>query len=508
MLRAVVFVSGMTSLAAEMCASRLLEPYFGTSIFVWANIIGLILIYLSVGYFLGGRIADRHPNETYLYRLTAIAAIVIMVIPFVSRPILQLSLTAFATVSVGSFLGSLLGTILLFAIPITLLGCVSPFAIRLAVTKIEGAGNVAGSLYALSTVGSIVGTFLPVLVFIPTIGTARTLILFGLALLVLSAIGLRSMAMAVMVAIGVLLFVIPPGVIKPAVGMIAERESDYNYIQVIDIQGITELLLNEGVSIHSIFIKSDDNSPNPVDHLTRAYWDYVLIAPYFNPQHTAQTVRRAAIIGMGAGTMAKELTYFYGPVPIDGVEIDPAIIDIGRQYFELNEPNVHTYAQDGRYFLRTTDTKYDLISVDAYHTPYIPFQLTTQEFFQEIGEHLTPDGTVVINVGRTADDVALVDDIARTMRLDFPSVYIINVPAPPGTLILNSLIVASPVPWNRDGIQTRVDGLNNGVLRQLGASAMQSLTLVQPSQGLVFTDDHAPVEQVVDSMIVHYLRTE
>src|SRR5579859_2605364 len=117
----------MTSLAAEMSASRLLEPYFGTSLFVWANIIGLILIYLSAGYYLGGRIADRYPAARYLYLLTAIAAAALILIPFIARPILLLSLHAFATYSIGSFLGSMLGTILLFAVPITLLGCVSPY---------------------------------------------------------------------------------------------------------------------------------------------------------------------------------------------------------------------------------------------------------------------------------------------------------------------------------------------------------------------------------------------
>src|SRR5579859_644417 len=124
MLRAVVFVSGMSSLAAEMSASRLLEPYFGTSLFVWANIIGLILIYLSVGYYLGGRLADRYPKSSFLYSLTAVAAIALLLVPFIARPILRFSLQAFSTYSVGIFYGSLAGVIFLFAIPITLLGCV------------------------------------------------------------------------------------------------------------------------------------------------------------------------------------------------------------------------------------------------------------------------------------------------------------------------------------------------------------------------------------------------
>jgi spermidine synthase len=507
MLRSVVFVGGASSLAAEMCASRLLEPYFGTSLFVWANIIGLILVYLSVGYYLGGRIADRFPTARHLYALTAVAAAALIVIPFIARPILLLSLNAFATYSVGSFLGSLLGTILLFAIPTTLLGCVSPFAIRLAVRDVQRAGNVAGSLYALSTVGSIVGTFLSVLVMIPTVGTARTLIVFGLVLLIASVIGLGKPLLWLGVVVGVVLLLLPPAPIKPDPGMIAERESPYNYIQVIQQNGVRELLLNEGVAIHSIYNPAAANDPNPLAHLTRAYWDYVLVAPYYNLSHPIDTIQRTAIIGMGAGTMAKELTYFYGPVPIDGVEIDPDIIQMGRQYFGLDEPNVHAITQDGRYYLRTTPRQFDLISVDAYQTPYIPFQMTTEEFFREVRTHLTPDGSVVINVGRTPADVRLVDVIARTMRAVFPAVYVIDVPAPTNTLILNSLIVANDQPASLDRIGARMQVLRNPVLRALGQQAVQNTTVVQPTSGLIFTDDHAPVEQVVDNMIIHYLRT-
>jgi spermidine synthase len=507
MLRCVVFVGGTSSLAAEMCASRLLEPYFGTSLFVWANIIGLILIYLSVGYYLGGRIADRYPLARHLYALTAVAAAALIVIPFIARPILLLSLNAFADYSVGSFLGSLLGTILLFAIPITLLGCVAPFAIRLAVRDVQRAGNVSGSLYALSTVGSIVGTFLSVLVMIPTIGTARTLIVFGLVLFIASAIGLGRRLLWLGAVIGVVLLILPPAPIKPEPGMIAERESPYNYIQVIQENGIRELLLNEGVAIHSIYNPAAATDPNPLAHLTRAYWDYVLVAPYYNLSHSLDTIRRTAIIGMGAGTMAKELTYFYGPVPIDGVEIDPDIIQMGREYFGLNEPNVDAITQDGRYYLRTTTKQFDLISVDAYQTPYIPFQMTTEEFFQEVRDHLTPDGSVVINVGRTPEDVRLVDVIARTMRAVFPAVYVITVPAPKDTLILNSLIVANTTQATLDQLRTRIQNLSNPVLRTLGMQAVQNTTVVPQTSGLVFTDDHAPVEQVVDNMIIRYLRT-
>src|SRR5579859_7070749 len=185
-----VFVAGSASLALEMAASRLLAPYFGTSLFVWANLIGLILLYLTIGYYVGGRLADRYPYPAVLYSITAAAALLIAAIPVISRPILNWSLTSFATYSISVFYGSLVSVILLFALPMILLGCVSPFAIRLRVDQVGHSGRTAGMLYAISTGGSIAGTFLPVLWLIPTIGTYLTFLVFAGALLAMSIVGL------------------------------------------------------------------------------------------------------------------------------------------------------------------------------------------------------------------------------------------------------------------------------------------------------------------------------
>src|SRR5579863_4536499 len=181
----------MTSLALEMCASRLLAAYFGTSLFIWGNLIALILLYLTVGYFIGGRIADRHPSERVLCGITAIAALSITIVPFVSQSVLQWSITGMAQLSVSIFYGSLLGSILLFAIPVTLLGLVSPFAVRLVTKEVKQSGRTSGSLYAISTAGSILGAFLPVLWLIPTFGVRRTLLIFGVLLFAASLWGLR-----------------------------------------------------------------------------------------------------------------------------------------------------------------------------------------------------------------------------------------------------------------------------------------------------------------------------
>lgn len=187
-----VFIAGACSLAVELTASRLLAPDFGTSLFVWANLIGLILLYLTIGYYVGGRLADRYPRPAVLYTLTAVAAVWIAGIPALSQPVLAWSLADFGSLALGDFYGSLIAVLVLFSVPMILLGCVSPYAIRLRVEHTGKAGRTAGQLYAIATAGSIVGTFLPVLALMPDIGTKLTFFVFAITLLVMSLLGLLT----------------------------------------------------------------------------------------------------------------------------------------------------------------------------------------------------------------------------------------------------------------------------------------------------------------------------
>ena len=508
-----VFVAGACSLAVELSASRLLAPYFGTSLFVWANLIGLILLYLTIGYYLGGRLADRYPRPTVLYLLTTSAAFLIGLIPFISRPILGWSLTSFASYSISVFYGSLVSVILLFAIPMILLGCVSPFAIRLSVERVGKAGRTAGQLYAISTAGSILGTFLPVLWLIPTIGTYRTFFVFAVSLLLVSIVGLTVtrlgssppspprlgkglLPIILLIPMG-LAMLTTHGPIKPPGGtngggvLLTERESPYNYIQVVKVGEETQLILNEGVGIHSIY--------NPNSILTEGPWDYFMIAPYFNnPPFTQNQVRKVAIIGLGGGTAVREFTTAYGPIPIDGVEIDNAIVNMGRQYFHMNEPNLHVVLQDGRYFLQTSSQKFDVVAIDAYQQPYVPFQLTTKEFFQEVRNHLTPTGVTVINAGRTSSDFRLVNALAQTMRSVFPNVYIIDT-----ARFTNSMVIGTNSPTSLNNFMINTGNLTNPLLQSVAReSILYGNIREEHSRTVYFTDDRAPVEQLIDQIIL------
>ncbi len=513
-----VFVAGAASLAVELSASRLLAPYFGTSLFVWANLIGLILLYLTIGYYLGGRIADRYPRPVVLYGLTSAAALLISAIPPLSRPILSWSQSAFATYSISVFYGSLVAVILLFALPMILLGCVSPFAIRLRIEQVGKSGRTAGQLYAISTAGSILGTFLPVLWLIPTIGTYLTFLVIAITLLLVSLLGMLSLRLPsspdlktpTNAPLLTLLLLIPmlltlsgiQGPIKPPTGsngggvLITERESAYNYIQVVHVGDETQLILNEGLGVHSIY--------NPRQLLTHGPWDYFMLAPYFNnPPFTPDQVHRICVIGLGAGTIPRQFSAVYGPIPIDGVEIDGEIVNLARQYFGMNEPNLHVVVQDGRYYLQTTAQHYDVIGIDAYQQPYVPFQLTTVEFFREVRSHLSPSGVAVINAGRTNSDFRLVEALAQTMHAVFPSVYIID-----SQRFTNSIVIATNAPTSLSNFMVNTANLTNPVLQSAAQSSITFGHIREERKTTVyFTDDKAPVEQLIDEMIFDAVRS-
>jgi len=496
LLLVLVFVGGLTSLGVEFAAARLLAPYFGTSLYIWGVLIGLILIYLTAGYYLGGRLADRHPSATLLYRLTAIAGFAVGLIPLVSRPILRFAQLGFAQFSIGIVVGSLLATVLLFALPVVLLGFVSPFVIRLRIERIDRAGNAAGAVYALSTLGSILGTFVPVFVLIPTFGTRPTLYMLALALLVTSVAGLwpRHRAYALLPVIVAVLSVLPLHGVKAADygTLVYETESAYNYIQVLRKGTRVDLALNEGQAVHSVY--------DPASSITGGPWDLFLLAPYFG---SGRPPERTAIIGLAGGTVARQYTAAFGPVAIDGVEIDPKIVEVGRRFFAMTESNLHVVVQDGRYFLATTDQRYDVIAVDAYRQPYIPFYLTTREFFEQARQHLLPDGVVAVNAGRTATDYRLVDALAGTLRTLFRQVYVID-----ATAYTNTLVFATDAPTSLPEFQQRVRDVTTA-RDPLGMVATRALEQGRPRpapRGPVFTDDLAPVERLIDQIILGYIR--
>src|SRR5256712_6161852 len=325
LLLPLAFTGGLASLGMEFAAARRLAPFFGQSLFIWGTLIGLILIYLTIGYYAGGRLADRHPDARLLYQIAAAAALLTAAIPIVSRPILSLAQTGFAQLSVGLVLGSLISVIILLAAPVILLGMVSPFVIRLRIRQLETAGNAAGAVYALSTLGSILGTFIPVFWLIPTFGTRPTIFILAFALGAISAAGLlgsgrRRLYLLVPVAIAVLAFFGGGSIRAAAHGVrLFETASAYNYIQVVKVGNETQLLLNEGQAVHPVY--------DPTSDYTHAYWDEVLLARYFG---SGQSPKRVAVVGLAGGAISRRPTAIQGPGTIDGGQPDSQNLGVGR----------------------------------------------------------------------------------------------------------------------------------------------------------------------------------
>ena len=309
-----VFVVGTGSLGAEIAAVRLLSPYFGASTIVWANTIGVVLVALSIGYWLGGRLADRHPNMRALCLLTLAAASLLAVVPFAADPLLDVAVDALDSISAGAFLGSLVGVLGLVAVPVLLLGMVSPWAIRLAVQTVEEAGEVAGRLYALSTAGSLAGTLLSALLFIPAVGTRRTFLIFAFAIAVVAVSGLRPLGRWAMAPAAIaLLAALPVGTLKAQTEdgrVIYETDTEYQYARVIERDdGSRALELNEGQAQHSIY--------DPRTVLTDDVWDGHLVLPFTALE---EPPRQVAILGNAAGTTSRAYEEFFPSTRVDGVE--------------------------------------------------------------------------------------------------------------------------------------------------------------------------------------------
>jgi spermidine synthase len=487
-LAVVVFVVGAASLGAEIAAARLLAPYFGASTTIWANTIAVVLLALSAGYWLGGRLADRRPDQRRLSALVLLAAVALAAVPFVARPFLSAAVNALDATSAGAFLGSLLGVLLLVAGPVMLLGAVAPFAIRLSLSDVDRSGATSGRLYAISTAGSLVGTFLSALVLVPFAGTQRTFLAFAAALALVAALGLgiRWLAAALLVAA---LLAIPPGTTKAAPAgerVLWESETQYQYARVTeDRAGVRRLELNEGLAVHSLY--------RPGRVLTQDYWDEFLVAPRLA---LGAPPRKLAILGNAGGTMARAYGHYFPSTAIDAVEIDSKLTDVGRRFFGMTAPRLSTHTADARPWLRESAGGYDAIFVDAYRQPYIPFYLATREFFELCRERLSSGGAVVINVGHPTGDSTLERALSRTLRAAFP--VVLRDPAEP----TNTILIASTAPAAAQRLASQLPALPAQL--QPIAAATSERTRPALDGGELLTDDRAPVEWLIDRSIVEY----
>jgi spermidine synthase len=480
-----VFSCGVAVMGLEMCASRLIAPYFGSTLSVWTSLIGLVLIFLTAGYYLGGALADRFASRVVLGGIVTAAGAIVLVVPLLSQRILGAAWGL--TPSAGILASSLVGTFALFSVPMVLLGCVCPFAMKLCISDLGRTGRTAGHVYAVSALGSVVGTFLPALLTIDAWGVRHSIMAFG-ALLILAGLLLAGRLRFAPAAAPVLLFLAPLPAMLPAKGAIAQEESPYNYLQVVGMGDARILVADWGG--YSMYL--------PGQFRTRQYFDYLLLAPLLRASPPREWLREVVIVGLGAGTAAKQITQAYGPLPIDGVEIDPDVVALGRRHFAMNERNLRVHVTDGRAFLGTRAGRYDWVIVDAYQGSDIPFHLVTAEFFRQIRDHLRPGGVLAINIAWwTPSDPELLERIVASVRTAFPSVYTVTgISEQSGAVLLAGGDDASP-----DNLAPNAQAVGHTGLAEI----VHEVTGTGPAKlakaagsGRPLTDDCAPVGRIAD----------
>ncbi len=493
MLLVNVFIAGLCVMAVEMTAFRLLAPYFGTTQILITNVIGTIMVALAAGYWIGGRLGDRYPFRRGVCCLLLIAAVLTGCIPLVSRPILHWAGRAVSSQQMGGFVASLGATVFLFMLPLAILGMVSPYAIRVAARDRETVGSTAGRTYAIGTLGSILGTYLPTLLFIPWIGTRATIFVFSGLMLITGGIGLLTTRRGAIASVVALLFVMRIGYgglgpVKTGPGAVEETESLYNYIQVARRGGRTVLFLNEGYGCHSIFDR--DNV------LVGGVWDKFLALPAMSGAEGKEL--DVCIIGLAAGTVANQLSHYWGEgLHIDGVEIDPRIVDMADKHFALDRMHLDVHLEDGRTFLARTERKYDVVIIDAYKQPYIPFHLTTREFFEDVGRHLKPGGVVGINVAVFRKDSEFLSLVIDTMASVFPFLYRCDIDNR-DVSFSNIVVVAGHARPHVRGLSAAFPDAPEALLTWV---EQRLKPIVGREHPRVLTDDWAPIEWYVDKTL-------
>jgi spermidine synthase len=228
------------------------------------------------------------------------------------------------------------------------------------------------------------------------------------------------------------------------------------------------------------------------------------VSPYFYENRRPSDIQRVAIVGLAAGTTARQMTAVYGDIPIDGYEIDPKIVEVGQKYFGMTMPNLNIHVGDGRLGLEQSPYQYDIIAVDAYRPPYIPPHMTTQEFFEICASHLAEDGVLAINTASIPGDRRLINGLATTMGTSFPSIYTMDIP---GTL--NTMIFATKQETKPENFGTNLVLLSQDPnVHPLLINTMQ-VTFGNLETGhettQVFTDDHAPIEWIVNDMVIRFI---
>ncbi|MBN1336565.1 MAG: fused MFS/spermidine synthase [Deltaproteobacteria bacterium] len=494
------FLTGAATMAAELAGARLVAPFYGTSTPVWALLVGAVLAGLAAGQVVGGRISPVTRTLRPLGGLLVASGALLALLPVVARPLMVGTLTLFHHGSLAPILASALGVTTLLALPVAVLGACGPVVLHHAVGESEGAGPVAGRIYALGTAGSLAGTYLSGLVLVPMIGTRRTLWTCAAALAAVGVAGVvrrtRAAAVLIVLAVAAGALALPGGIVKPRRNVVFEDETTYGLVQVAQDTRARWLTIDEGYAYQSVY---------PLDGslALEGVWGWYALAPAFT---TTGAPGDVLFLGLAGGSAARAYRALWPEAALTGVEIDRGVVEAGRRFMAL-PPEVRVVTDDARAWLHRDPDRYDVIVLDAFRFPYVPFQLATVECFRAMEARLAKGGVVLVNVGRGDDGQGIgrpgdglhdvVDAVAATLAAVFPTVRGADVPGAP-----NTILVASRHPPALDV------GLAALSLPEDTTATLDRLPPLRPwlPEGVrVLTDDHAPVEWLTDRVLLRRL---
>ena len=497
LLNVIVFISGAVLMGLEIVGSRVLAPYFGSSIFVWGSLISVVMTALSIGYYWGGWLSAREPSYAKLLLLLLIPGVVIFLLPFLYPSINEW----IAAMDLGVRLSPLVACSALFLLPGIFIGTISPYVIRLAATTLQTVGSTAGSLYAVSTCGSIVGTLVTAFYLIPLLGVRNIIHALGLTLVCLSAvvvpmIRLKHVSVARAAAtVSVLLSSVNSGWTSLAwAKTLMQKDTFYHRIRIEEDDEARYMYFDR--TLQSAMTLKDPTA------LRLIYCRYTSLGFTFRAD-----AKKVLLVGLGGGSIPKKLNKEFPDMEIDAIEIDPEVIKIAKNHFNIKESKqLRLHAQDGRLFLARTQNQYDIILLDAYFTDTMPFHLTTKEFFELARKRLTPNGIIVANLisAVTGPNGKIARAFARTVRQVYPQVYLFASRRPDNVsldTIQNVIVVATRDKQRIDikEIVKRASALDKGLFPDpIQDIAVAYFDRQLPEDVPILTDDYAPTDNLLN----------
>ena len=496
-----VFFAGFAVMGLELLGFRVLAPYFGYSMYVSGALIGVVLAALSIGYMIGGRLADRYTRREILWGILLIAAAFSFLGGLIHRPLLE------GLGGMSPSAGAIWGTVLLFGPAMLLLSTVSPIVIK-TMTREGAVGRVAGDVYGIATVGSILGVFVTSFWLVQAIGATYTFYVIGAALLLVGVSGLaagrRYVAATALVLCGV--FFIPQAQAADQQGIktLEEIETAYTRLAVVEHDnGMRRLTSYRGRLTWSF-------TPG-ASYLSGSVFDAFLLGPILNG-----STKEVLVLGMGAGTSIEQMRHFFPRIEhIDAVEIDGEVVRMAAEYFGVkSDEKLSIHVADARAWLARTDKKYDYIQIDLFHQgPYIPFYVATQEFFELVRSHLNPGGVMIYNVLADPEEGAdglLFRPIANTVASVFPSTAWIPMwkidARHPNT---NAVLVACASEIDIEAMRIAI--ADSDELGDFCAAYSRNISAVEKDGG-IFSDDRADVEsrnhELVARLMQRYIKAE